>query len=190
MAKEPASEISALAKQGFKTIFDRDITREEYLYLLSCYPFIEVCDDTNRFIDNTKLPEVIIAENGWRVFDCGNAIFASGNEYLNLAHRKQKARETGDEEGGGNGTIVQQFTDIAFLVVKMAKARGWPAINLLDGYYSMLRMAWIAAEFAQLKVANFEPTMEDYVVYSWVDKMKKGTFYPPEKPIIRPKVKP
>jgi hypothetical protein len=188
MPKEPSDEISDIAGQAFASIFNRKITQEEYLYLLSRYPFIEVCDDENRFLDNSKLPKRIVAKNGWQIFDYGNAMFASGNEFLNLAHRKQKALEEGEDEGG-NGTIVQQFTDVAFLVIQLAKERGWNAINLLNGYYPMLRMAWIAAEIAGIKVENFEPTVEDYVVYNWVDKMKRHLFYPPEKPIVQPQLK-
>ena len=58
---------------------------------------------------------------------------------------------------------------------------------MLTGYYPMLRMAWIAAEMSKIGTHHFEPSMEDYVVYNWVDKIKKGKLYPPEKSFMPPK---
>ena len=190
MSSEDDKQASELAKQAFETIFDRQITRTEFLYLLSRYPFLEVCDHGNPYLDETKKPKVIIADNGWHIFDHGNAIFTSGCEWTNAIYREQKRIESGDDEGGGDGTLVKQFSDVAFLIIDLIGKKGWKGIDFLTGYYPMLRMAWIAAEINKLKVHHFEPGMEDYVVYNWVDKLKKGNFYPTDKPFMIPSKKP
>jgi len=186
MTQNDENQASELAKQAFETIFDRPLTRTEFLYLLSRYPFLELCDHENPYLDDTKIPEVIIADNGWRIFDYGNAIFTSGCEWTNAEHRQQKQQESGDDDQGGDGTIVKQFSDVAFFVIDLIAKKGWNGIDFLTGYYPMLRMAWIAAEMKQIAVHHFEPSLEDYVVYNWVDKLKKKTFYPTDKPFIVP----
>jgi hypothetical protein len=173
-------EMSDIARQSLESIFNRPVTQQEYLYLLSRYPFIELCNHENNYLDLSTPPQVIVADNGWYIFDYGNALFASGNEYLNASYRKRKEEETGEAQGG-HGTIVQQFSDIAFLLIDMIEARAWGGIDFLTGYYPMLRMAWIAAELKSLEYYYFEPSVEDYVVYNWVSKIKKKTFYTPDK---------
>ena len=189
MSQDDEKQASELAKQAFETMFDRELTRTEFLYLLSRYPFLELCDHENPYLDETKMPEVIIADNGWRIFDYGNAIFTSGCEWTNAEYRAQKQEETG-EEGGGDGTLVKQYSDVAFLIIDLISKKGWNGIDFLTGYYPMLRIAWIAAEMKGLKVHHFEPSIEDYVVYNWVSKLKNGTFYPTDKPFLIPSKKP
>lgn len=175
--------MSELIKKSLETIFERSITQQEYFYLLGQYPYIELCDHENPYLDQTRAPNIITADNGWHIFDYGNALFSSGNEWVSAARRKKKQMEI-EEEESGSGTIIKQFTDIAFLLIEMIEKKGWVGIDFLGGYYSMLRMAWIAAERKKLKYYHFEPTMEDYVVYHWVDKIKNKVLYPPEKPIL------
>jgi len=183
MSDDPKQQISEITQKAFDTIYDRKLTRNEILYLLSRYPFLEICDHENPYLDETIMPEVIIADNGWRIFDYGSAIFTSGNEFASYEHGKKSDDEEG---GGGHGTIVQQYTDIAFLVIDRVKKKSWQGIDILTGYYPMLRMAWIAAKLAQLETYHFVASAEDYVVYNWVSKMKKGDFYPTEIPFISP----
>ncbi|MAZ39507.1 MAG: hypothetical protein CMF49_05245 [Legionellales bacterium] len=181
---DPKEQISKITEQAFSTIFDRRLTRSEIVYLLSRYPFLEICDHANPYLDESKMPKVIITDNGWHVFDYGNAIFASGSEFMCYEYGKKSKAEDEDEESGGHGTVVQQYTDVAFFVIDLVQKKRWQSIDILTGYYPMLRMAWIAADMKKIETHHFEPSIEDYVVYNWVDKIKKGKLYPPERPIL------
>lgn len=175
-------------KQSMDGIFERPITPQEFYYLLSCYPYLIVCNADYPYIDQGKKPIITQAKNGWPIFNFNNVIYAGSNILFAELNGKGKlsVKQKEDDEGG-NGTIVKQFSDVAYEVMALAKQLGWPMIEIVSGFYPMQRMAWIAASEHNYEVKGFEPSVEDEVVRSWVTKLHKGKLYPTEKPIIQPK---
>ena len=69
------------------------------------------------------------------------------------------------------GTLVQQMADTALEVILLAIKKDWPAAHVYSGFYGMIRAAWIAAERYQFPLMGFEPTANDEVVKTWVNKL-------------------
>jgi len=158
-------------------IFEREITPQEFYYLLSRYPYLEICDVDYPYIDKGTKPEIIVASNGWHIYNYGTVIAAGSHELIAMMRVKQKKEEDGEE--GGAGTIVQQYSDVAMEMMDLAKKIGWRLAEIVAGYHPMRRMAWIAGELIDYPLKGFNPSREDYVVYRWVSQIKNKQLYPP-----------
>lgn len=183
-AQSPSEAIKGLLKraelsvENFQDLWNRPMTEEEFYYLLGQYPYVMLGADLTIPDLQTRKPSIIRAKNAWPIFDYGDVLLSAGNPYLSLS-AKQQALENGEEDDGeGTGTIIQQFTDIAFLLIDMIAERNWTFVYLAEGYYPMLRMAWIAAERKGLRVEGFEATATDYVIARWVNLIQDQEFYP------------
>ncbi len=179
--------------KAYESIFSRPITPQEFYFLLSRYPFLQICDADYPYIDAGTEAKVVHAQNGWIMHSYGTVIYSGGHELLlqQLVEMKQRQRqqEREDEGGdggdeGGSGTIVKQYTDVAFEMIELAMLLGWRAAEVITGFYPMQRMAWIAASEHGFSLKGFEPSKEDQVVRNWVMKLRTGTLYPPAKPIV------
>lgn len=169
-------------KRASQHIFDRELLEAEKQYIRSRYPFVIIANMAASNATTSTLIARTQAKNYWPILDFGDSIVSGCSEImaLLLQHQGLKA-DKGDDEGGsgrgGFGTIVQQFTDVAFDIVQMAVDRNWEGINIIDGYYSMARMAWIACEIKQMH-CTFKPTLEDMVVRNWTIHLQEKSFYP------------
>lgn len=180
-------------KQATDNIFKRDLSREEFFYLMSCYPYLEICDADYPYIERGTKPEIIDTPNGWRIFDFKSVLVSSASE---LQQRRRYPRpgavlppglsdDDEDEEGGGGfGTIVNQYAVIADQMVAIAQQKGWAAAEIVSGYYPMQRMAWISSRERNYTLKGFEPGPEDYVVSDWVQRMHNKQLYIPDKTVI------
>lgn len=170
-------------RRASQHIFERELLEAEKQYLRSRYPYVMIANIDAASIDPAALPTKTYANNYWPILDYGDYIISGCSEIM--AYLLQQQGLTDDDRGGqggkggpgGFGTIVQQFTDVAFEIVQMAIARGWNGVNIPEGYYSMSRMAWIACEIKQIH-CTFKPTLEDMVVRNWLIHMHEKTFYP------------
>lgn len=172
----------AVAQQS---IFEREISAKEYYYLLSRYPYLEICNTDYPYIDRGSKPTVTKAKNGWPIYNYGNVIASGCYELLGILYGQEE-----DDDEGGHGTIVQQYTDVAYAMVALAIELGWPAVDIVSGFYPMQRMAWIAAELADYKLHKFDPSFEDYAIKNWESARRAGKLYPPEKPFMKPDASP
>lgn len=185
-----AKEVWKAAQAAIDSVFEREITPQEFYYLLSCYPYLEICDANNPYIDETKPPEIYHSRVGWTVVDYGSVLITGACEYsarslarLRRQHLEEEG-ESGDDVSGG-GTIVRQFSEATFDLINIAQnEKKWKATEIVSGYYPMQRMAWIAANEVKLPLKGFSPTAEDRVVQNWVMKLRDRKFFPFSKPIF------
>jgi len=167
-------------RRASQQIFDRELLEAEKQYLLSRYPFLWIGNMDTDITQPARLINVTHAKNHWPIFDFGHTLLSGCSEIMALLLQHQAQQQDDDAGEGGNGgfgTVVQQFTDVAFELIQLAFERGWTGVEILDGYYSMSRMAWIACEIKQLH-CSFKPTLEDMVVRNWMIHMHEKTFYP------------
>lgn len=185
MLTNNAKELWHDVKSAVENVFDREITSQEFYYLLSLYPYLEICDADYPYLDEGTVPKVINLKNGWQVFDFGSVLCASRYELFcrPIAAPLQEEGEGGKQ--GGDGTIVKQYSDAAFEMIQLAIQKGWSAAEIVSGFYPMQRIAWIAANEKNYSLKGFEPTPEDYVVQSWVTRIREGKLYPPSKPFMK-----
>lgn len=181
-------------KTAVENIFNREITSQEFYYLLSLYPYLEICDADYPYLDEGAIPKIIMAENGWRIFDFDTVLTAGAYELFCRPKVKNTKEEDTDGDngdngdngdGGGHGTIVKQYADIAFEMIDLAIQKGWTGAEIISGFYPMQRIAWIAAAEKGYELKGFEPTPEDYVVQSWVTRIREKKLYPPGKPFMK-----
>lgn len=168
-----------------QTIFQRDLTPTEFYYLLSRYPYLEICNVDYPYIDNATIPIIHTADNGWKIYDYGSVLATGCYELIGYLYGREKAQQASKDEGGegGNGTIIQQYSDVAFAIINMAIDKGWAAAEIISGFYPMQRMAWIAAKMKGYELKGFTSSVEDHVVSRWVSRLKQGELYPPATPI-------
>jgi hypothetical protein len=180
-------------KQSIANVFERDMTPQEFYYLLSCYPYLTVCNAEYPYVDQGVKPTVTYAKNGWPILNFKTVIYAGSNalfaELRGKGKRETAAEGKKEDDEGGNGTIVKQFSDVAYEVMTLAHQLGWPTIEIISGFYPMQRMAWIAGLESNYSVTGFEPSIEDEVVRGWVTKLHQGKLYPTRLPIV-PSTKP
>lgn len=170
-------------KRASKHIFERELLEAEKQYIRSRYPYVMIANMATNKTEPSSLIARTQARNYWPILDFGDSIVSGCSEIMALLLQQQGLKADGkdDDEGGsrrgGFGTIVQQFTDVAFDIVQMAVDRHWEGINIIDGYYSMSRMTWIACEIRQIH-CTFKPTLEDMVVRNWMIHLQEKSFYP------------
>lgn len=181
--KGQANELWKDIKQSMDNVFERSVTPQEFYYLLSCYPYLTICNADYPYIDSGTKPTITYAKNGWPILNF-NSVICAGSNILFAELNGKKPLSKQDEDEGGNGTIVKQYSDVAYEAMALAHQLGWPTIEILSGFYPMQRMAWIAAMENNYSIKGFDPSIEDEVVRNWVMKMHKGKLYPTEKSII------
>jgi len=176
------AQLKKLAEEGKIEALTRPITEDEIYWVLSRWPYLELCDSREpEDVKPAKAVRVTETAVGWKVHDYGNILRTSQNEMLSIKQFEILSGTPGideeDEEGGGlgeltrDGTIVQQMVDVAAELIALAKERGWPAVRIMRGFYGMQRAAWVAAQMQEYKLEGFEPGPEDRVVYSWAKRL-------------------
>ena len=175
-------------KSTVDNVFERDVTPDEFFYLLSCYPHLELCNADYPYVDPDTKREIITMPNGWRILDLQSVITTSASELLQRRHAYPRlgsslpwATDEDDEGGGGYGTIVKQFSDMAEAMIDLAIKKGWEAAEIVSGYYPMQRVAWIVSTERNYELKGFEPTGEDFVVANWVSQVREKKLYNDEK---------
>ncbi len=164
-------------------IFERELLDAEKQYLRSRYPYTLIKNIEAPSNQPSALISTREAKNHWPILDFGDYLLSGSNELMAYLLQRQALGPQNDDDDrrgggpGGFGTIVQQFTDVAFELAQMALDRGWQGVDIIDGYYSMSRMVWIACEIKQIH-CSFKPTLEDMVVRNWLMHMHDQTFYP------------
>ncbi len=173
------NEVLAKAKLS---IFEREMTPQEFYALMCRYPYLEVCEQGKSILEPGAVPKIVTAKNGWKIYDYGH-FMASGCHEL-IAYLQVLEDSEGGEggEGGGYGTIVQQSVDVVAEMLALAQQKGWTASDIVSGHYPLQRLYWVLSDLAGLKVNNFDPSLEDYVVRRWVSALKAKTFYQPKYP--------
>lgn len=148
------------------------IKREDVLYLLNRYPFLQIISTEPAF-DTEMEPKFVQANSGWTIHDYGDAMSASPGELLYSDYSQQlktlEKKEDEDEgEGGkggrgviGKGTIINQAFMTAQQMIAIAIEKGWPGVELVDGTELMKWAAWMAAEDNNLTLTGFEPSEAD-----------------------------
>ncbi len=179
--EKSAEDLKQEVRSAVSNIFERDITPQEFYYLMSRYPYLELCDADYPFIDKGTKPKIITAETtGWKIYNYGTVLAVGSHELVAMMRAKENKD---DDDEGGTGTIVQQYSETAMEMVALAKKQGWRMAEIVAGFYPMQRMAWIAGEMQDYALKGFDPGREDYVVLHWVSQIKKGKLYPPEHTI-------
>ncbi len=171
-----------------QNIWDRNMTPQEFYYLLSRYPYLEICDQEKPYQEPGSRPKFIKSQSGWIIHDFGNVIRTSGCDlpYKELQRlyktlitdykEEDDQGEGGQGEGGPqrSGTITGQMVTTAYELILLAQER-WGKGQIVSGFYGMQRAAWVAAHRAGFELSGFNPTVEDNVVYNWVAKHSPDT---------------
>lgn len=166
LAEGKVPEASELAKEALT----RPITHNEFYYLLSRHPYLEIGDSAGSAPKAGRAPETKTTKTGWVVQDYGDCIVTGPGRLV--FGRYVGLTEEEDEEGGGGagltdqGTLQQQIIETAKELIEMAQGR-WDKASILKGFYGMKRAAWVAAGLKDYGLSGFEPTEEDQVVYNW-----------------------
>lgn len=149
----------------------RAITYEEFYHLLGRFPALVVRNiDVEQFPERVE-PNVIKSSSGWDILDFGDWVCTSPGRLIWGAYRDGPADDEQAPIIKGNGTLVQQFVDVAYDVMALAVEKGWPAAYVVHGFYGMVRAAWIAAEGLSYHIEGFSPTVNDRVVLTWVNQL-------------------
>ena len=179
-------------KQATDNIFKRDLTHEEFFYLMSCYPYLEICDADYPYLDQKTKPEIIQLANGWQIFDFKSVLVSSASE---LQQRRRYPRPGAiippdiignEEEGeqGSGGTIVNQYAVVAEQMIILAQQKGWTAAEIISGFYPMQRIAWIISQERHYPLKGFSAGPEDYVIANWIQRLHRRQLYIPEQQSI------
>lgn len=176
-SEEIRETVSAIIGDATKDIFNRPISREEYLHLLSLYPYVTVCDQANAFIGAEEIPKQLKTKNGWNMFVYKSAICLGTNHF-------ESERFQAEQNLKGLGTLSKQAMDAATEMIEYIQAeKNWENIEIIFGNYTLQRMVWIMCVMLHHPVSGFDPQIEDEVVRRWSEKIRKRLLYPPENPI-------
>lgn len=72
------------------------------------------------------------------------------------------------------GTTIKQQADVAYLLIELAKKKGWSGVEMVAGTKLMQRYAWIAAQLQNMKLTNYSPSDEDRRSLEHVKELKKA----------------
>jgi hypothetical protein len=94
----------------------------------------------------------------------------------------------GDASGGEGGedfagSIIKQQADVAYLLVELAKKKGWTGVEMVAGTKLMQKYAWIAAQLQNVKLNNYSPTAEDRRSLDRVKELKQTV---KRRPVVVP----
>jgi hypothetical protein len=154
LLKEHLSKLSSNPEHIPHDILWRSFTHDDVEYLRNYeYPFLQIFNPNSSSVEVAVTPKFITADTSkWMIIDYGYAMASS------FSYRKQKAKE--DEGGEGGGTIIQQQNDTALAMIKEAQAKGWGAVEVIDGTELMKFYAWIAAQELGITIQNYLPSAE------------------------------
>jgi hypothetical protein len=177
-------QLAAALHEARRTIFEREVTPQEFYALLCRYPYLEVRQTGKRLPPLGTTPKIITAKNGWKIYDYGHFLATGCHELMAYLWVLEDSEDGGGEGGDGHGygTIVQQAADVVEQMLAMAKEKGWTSSDIISGHYPLQRLYWILSDLSGHKVSNFEPSLEDYVVRRWVEALRKKEFVMPRYP--------
>jgi hypothetical protein len=142
----------------------KPIRYEEFYYLLSCYPYLDLHHPDG--FDPNHTPQIIKVEGSWDILDFGDRIVTGPGRFL-LGGSRDEESSTG-EPVRPKGTLVEQMIKMADELIFLARKKGWPEVVVRSGFYGMIRAAWVAADIQGYKMTGFEPSESDSVVNVWV----------------------
>jgi hypothetical protein len=162
----------------------RRIEPDDVRYLLSRYPFLDICNAQATMPEVSVPAEMITALSQWKIHDRGDRLTTGPGRLIYGAYHPLKEEE---EEGGSegtelvmpDGTLSKQQFDTAVELILLAQQR-WPAVAIVDGYYAMQRAAWMAAESLGIAI-NFQPNSDDLRIFEKI-KQNGGVKFPREAP--------
>ena len=179
-------QLSQIMHEARRTLFDRDITPQEFYALLCRYPYLEVRKTETAMPAPGVPPTIITAKNGWKIYDYGDFMVSGCYELIAqlwvLNDSENGGGDEGGEGGGGYGTIVQQTADVVQQMLALALQKGWPTSEIVSGHYPLQRLYWILASLSNHEVSNFERTLEDFVVWRWIKALREKEFVMPKYP--------
>lgn len=175
-------QIAAALQEARRTIFERNLTPQEFYALLCRYPYLEVCETGQPPTTIGSTPTIITAKNGWKIYDYGHFLASGCSELIAYLWILEDSEGGDGGEGGGYGTIVQQAADVVEQMLAMAKQKGWASSDIVTGHYPMQRLYWILSDLSGHPVSNFDPSLEDYVVRRWVEALRNKKFVMPTYP--------
>ncbi len=175
-------QLADALQEAKRTIFEREVTPKEFYALLCRYPYLEVREAGTSMPPVGFTPTVITAKNGWKIYDYGNFLASGCHELMAYLWVLEDSEEGGGEGGGDYGTIVQQAADVVEQMLLLARKKGWASSDIVSGHYPLQRLYWVLADLSSHKVANFEPSLEDYVVRRWVSALRSNNFVMPKYP--------
>lgn len=164
--------------------WDRRVSAGDVLYLLDQWPFLQIMKADSSFsVEDSQLASILPAPSGWQIHDYGDALSSSpGDQRFGPLTKKRRTQDKEEDEGGsGVGTLVNQAVITAFEMIKLAHARGWNTIELMDGHPLMAWAAWMQAMELEIEIKGFSPTAKDFA--KW--RRLKGQAFPPE-PGLKP----
>ena len=159
------------------------IKPEEIQYLCNYkYPFLQVINpDADETVDAQALQFVRLPSQ-WILLDYGYAMSSSASTKLAfpLTQANQLvvnqnipmpdfikdgstdgSSDDGGDSGDGGGTIIEQQFMTALAMLLEAQARGWGALEIVDGNNLMKFYAWLIATHFGLSVYGYEPSEEE-----------------------------
>ncbi|MFU8797505.1 MAG: hypothetical protein ACNA7Y_02250 [Gammaproteobacteria bacterium] len=166
---EYLTELTAIAGE-------KSIRYEEFYYLLSRYPYLDLQHSAGSQPLAERPLRILSVKGGWDIQDFGDRIRTSPGRFLYGGYRVRHSQD--DEEGestGGviqpQGALTQQMIDMAEEMIALAMEKGWPEVDVVGGFYGMIRAAWVAAAIQDYKIVGFEPSENDAVVEVWVRRL-------------------
>ncbi len=178
--EDERNQITQAVREAKRTLFERDITPQEFYALLCCYPYLEICAAGASPPPRGTEPKIIVAKNGWKIYDYGDFMATGCHELVAYLWVLEDSEEGGGEGGGDYGTIVKQAAEVVQQMLSLAKQKGWPASEIISGHYPLQRLYWIFADLSGHKVDNFKPGLEDYVVRRWIQALQENRFERPK----------
>lgn len=162
----------------FSDIYARPLTDEELTFLLSQYPFLDLCHPDFDFETETLPVEptkVWYTDSQWCVQELGSQRLLCGPGNRRLGRHPtvnaQIEKSDGDEGGrGGNrrraeerdwGTLQQRGIVAVEDLLSCIHQKGWGGFRIITGHEVLQRAAWMLAEEYQLAAQDFYPSDED-----------------------------
>jgi hypothetical protein len=133
--------------------------------------------------------EMTAGEN-MRKSGAGKTVEAS----VNQSQKEAGGKDGGGDEGGGagaqefkfpegQGTVVNQTVNVAEEMIRLAKEKNWPGINIIAGTDLMKWAAWMTAQDLDLSVEGFTPGEQGLAKRL---RVKAKPIPPLRKPVIAP----
>lgn len=145
----------------------RGIRPEDILWLLDHCPFLQIVNPHVSLDEGSAGPEIVQAQtSGWDVHVYPDAMSSSPGRFL-FGGGDFRILSDDDEGGGGRiinpgkGTIYNQTIVTGMDMVNLAVARGWKAIQVVDGHPRMIRGAWLEAQRLRLPFSGYTPSEDD-----------------------------
>jgi hypothetical protein len=158
-------KIANIAKQAMT----RPITSAELEYILRNYAYLEIGDANLSEYPPIK-PDalrLVKSASGWTIHDHGSVLRAAPGKMFYRSNDPDK-----DGEGGGNGTVVQQFVDTARDMLTIAQNR-WLGARILGGYRPMQFAAYLIAQASNYILEGIELVEDEARTYKYIKQRIK-----------------